>query len=162
MSAKAKSSSQLHLQGTVLGFNLDSKGHIEGALVETSRGPEQVNFPKRVAKALARSVHVGSKIDFSVELERKVKNHRVYRVCDKKSRASGQVIRLNYNHHGKLNGCHLDDATFLHIKRHGAKEYDIRLGETVKARGVRRAGHDAVVLEVRTIKTSRRTGKAAR
>ncbi len=159
MPAKVKLPSQVHLDGTILGFNVSSSGHIEGALVDTSKGHEQINFPKHETDTLRRAMHVGSKVDFDVEVETHAGDHCVYRLCDELGQASGKVTRLNYALHGVVNGYHLDDATFLHVKPDGAKKYNVRVGESVRATGVRRAGPHAVVLEVRTLERVERLGR---
>ena len=153
------SSSNLHLHGTVLGFNISPKGHIDGALVETSNGLAQLTFPKHTAASLARGMHPGSTVGFHVELENEAGGHPVYRVCDEESSASGEIVRLNYAPHGAINGYHLEDATFLHCKSDGAEKYDLHVGEAVKATGTRREGPDAVVLEVRTLTKITQLGK---
>ena len=153
------SSSKLHLHGTVLGFNIGPKGHIDGALVETANGLAQLTFPKHTADSLARGMHPGSIVGFHVELETEAGGHPVYLVCDEESSASGQIVRLNYALHGAINGYHLEDGTFLHCKPDGAEQYDLHVGESVKATGTRREGPDAVVLEVRTITKITRLGK---
>ncbi len=129
------SSSKLHLHGTVLGFNIGPKGHIDGALVETANGLAQLTFPKHTADSLARGMHPGSIVGFHVELETEAGGHPVYLVCDEESSASGQIVRLNYALHGAINGYHLEDGTFLHCKPDGAEQYDLHVGESVKATG---------------------------
>jgi hypothetical protein len=50
-----------------------------------------------------------------------------------------------------VNGYHLDDGTFAHVKPEGAKRHKLRVGDQVKGVGRRRAGADAAVLEVRAL-----------
>jgi hypothetical protein len=50
-----------------------------------------------------------------------------------------------------VNGCHLDDGTFVHTKPDGARKYKLRVGDKVKATGERRTGTDAVVLEAHAV-----------
>ena len=64
---------------------------------------------------------------------------------------SGTIVRLNYALHGEVNGYHLDDGTFAHVKPEGAKKYKLRVGDQVKANGSLRAGSGATVLEVRAL-----------
>jgi hypothetical protein len=144
------------LRGKVLAFNISPKGHIEGALIETADGHAQINFPKHDAGALAQTMRVGSKLDIVAELEPDEGEHPVYRAADAAAEASGTIVRLNYALHGEVNGYHLDDKTFLHVKPEGAKKHKLRIGEKVKATGSRRAGADAVVLEVRTLERVRK------
>jgi hypothetical protein len=66
---RTKPFSSLRLRGKVLAFNISPKGHIEGALVETTTGPAQLNFSKHAEEGLARSMHLGSKIDLEAELK---------------------------------------------------------------------------------------------
>ena len=159
MATKAKAESLLRVQGTVLGFNISPKGHIEGLIVETKDGREQVNFSKHGSHMLARSMPVGTQVDFNVEFETEEGVHRVYRLRDSEGEAHGKIVRLNYALHGDINGYHLDDATFLHLKPEGAKKYQFEVGDDVNAVGERREGPDAVVLEVHAIERSKRLGK---
>jgi hypothetical protein len=155
MKKKAKKSdSPPRLRGTVLAFNISPKGQIEGALIETATGPTQLNFPKHAAEALARSMHVGSRLDIEAELETDEWDHPVYMAGSGAGEASGTIVRLNYALHGEVNGYHLEDQTFLHVKPEGAKKWKLRVGEQVKAIGSRRAGVHAVVLEVDAIERS--------
>ena len=99
---------------------------------------------------------VGAKIDVIAELETDEGDHPVYQAADAPAEVTGTVVRLNYALHGEVNGYHLDDKTFLHVKPDGAKNYKLRIGEKVKASGSRRQGTDAVVLEVSALE---RVGK---
>src|ERR1700690_2883645 len=128
MSKEARQSSPFKLHGKVLAFNINPKGHIGGALVETSTGTAQINFAKHEAETLARSMNGGEAVE-----------------------ASGTIVRLNYDHDGKVNGYHLEDGTFVHVTHEGAKKYQLHIGEAVKATGSRHAGTDAVVLEATSI-----------
>ena len=159
MPAKSIPPSRLRLHGTVLGFNIGPRGHIEGALVETSDGTAQINFPQHEANLLSHAVQEGSSVDLDVELEAQTPGHRVYRLCDEEAEVSGQVKRLNHAPGGDVNGYHLDDATFVHVTRDGAKKYDLHVGETVRATGVTRRGPDFDVFEARAIERVQRLGK---
>ena len=157
MTTKAKV--WLRLQGTVLGYNFSPKGHIEGLIVETKDGRQQVNFSKHGAQILARSMPVGSQVDFNVDFETEEGVHPVYRLRDAEGEAHGKVVRLNYALHGDINGYQLDNDTFLHVKPEGAKKYQLDVGDIVKAVGERREGPDAIVLEVRAIEKIRPSGE---
>lgn len=159
MSKKARPSSSSHLRGEVVAFNISPKGHIEGALIETTAGAIQINFPKHDAETVARSMRVGSRIDLKADLEADEGDHAVYRVGDSEEETEGTIIRLNYALHGEVNGCHLDDGTFVHVTPEGARKYELRVGEKVKVTGPRRRGTDAVVLQARSVK---RLGKQHR
>jgi hypothetical protein len=139
------------LRGKLLAFNISPKGHIEGALVETSEGRAQVNFPKHSAESLARSMHVGASIELEVKREPDEGEHPVYTAHDAEGEVSGRIVRLNYALHGEVNGYHLDDGTFAHVKPEGAKKYKLRVGDQVKVLGLRRPGTDAAVVEVRAL-----------
>ena len=152
MSKKSHPSSSVHLRGKVVAFNISPKGHIEGALVGSPGGTVQLNFPKEGAETLARAMHVGSKIDIVAEFETDEGDHAVYRAEDPGAEADGKIVRLNYALHGEVNGCHLDDGTFVHAKPEGAKKYKFRVGERVSVRGSRHQGTDAVVLQARSVK----------
>jgi hypothetical protein len=146
MSKKEKSS--LSLNGKVLAFNISPRGHIEGALLETMTGLAQLNFPKHRAEILARSMHIGATIEVKAELETGDGDHPVYRASEREGETSGTILRLNYALHGEVNGYHLDEGTFVHVKPDEAKEYKLSVGDKVKVTGSRYSGTDAVVLEV--------------
>jgi hypothetical protein len=137
--------SQIH--GKVVAFNISPKGQVEGALLDAP-GRIQVNFPKHRAEELTRSARIGAQVDIKVEREPDEGDHPVYTAIDEEEAASGKIVRLNYALHGEVNGYHLEDKTFLHVKPDGAKKYKARVGDVVKATGARRAGSDVVVLEV--------------
>jgi len=145
------SDKSLQLRGKIVSFNISPKGHIEGALVETKTGSAQVNFQKHDGQSLARSMPVGSRIDLKVALENENGPHPVYVIDDEEAEATGTVVRMNYALHGGVNGYHLDDGTFVHVKPKGAKKYQLLVGEMVKVTGSRHPGTDAVVLEAHTL-----------
>jgi len=150
--SKKSHASTFQLRGKVLAYNISPKGHIEGVLVVTDGGLAQLNFTKHGADA--RLMTVGSKIDVAVELEHGRGDHPVYASNDAEVHANGTILRLNYALHGDINGCHLDDGTFVHVKPDEAKGYDLRVGAKITATGSRRVGADAVVLDAETIKVS--------
>jgi ribosomal protein L31 len=147
MSKKEKPSASAELRGTVLAFNLSPRGHIEGALVETATGLVQINFPKHHSEALAQSMHVGSTIAIDAELETNDGAHPIYRTSEKQGEASGTILRFNYTPDGEVNGYHLDEGTFVHVKPDGARKFRLDVGDKVKATGSRRPGANAMVLE---------------
>jgi hypothetical protein len=154
-SKKKRQASLPHLRGKLLAFNISPKGHIEGAVVKTATGsPIQINFPKHEAEALVREMRVGGEIDIEADFETDEGDHPVYLATGRgasEAEARGKVVRLNYALHGEVNGCHLDDGTFVHVKPEGARRYKLRVGEKVKATGERRTGTDAVVLEAHAV-----------
>ncbi len=152
MSKETKSPASVELRGKILAFNINPKGRIEGVLVETTAGTVQINFPKHAAEILARSMEVGAQAYLLGELETKEGEHPVYTACGEEAEAKGTIVRLNYSPHGEVNGYHLDEGTFLYINPEEKKKCKLRMGDKVKATGSRRAGQDAVVLEVDTIK----------
>jgi hypothetical protein len=153
MSKKARPpSSSSRLRGKVVAFNISPKGHIEGALIETAAGAKQLNVSKHDAETLARSMRVGSMIDLQADLEADEGDHVVYRAEDSEAETDGTIIRLNYALHGEVNGCHLDDGTFVHVTPEGARKYELRVGERIKGSGPRRQGADAIVLQARSVK----------
>ncbi|MEO7730840.1 MAG: hypothetical protein ABIY55_07715 [Kofleriaceae bacterium] len=151
MTKKSRASAS-QLRGKVLAFNISPKGHVEGVLIETDSGVAQLNFTKHGADA--RMMRVGAKVDVAVELEHDRGDHPVYAPSDAEFHATGTIVRLNHALHGDINGCHLDDGTFVHIKPDEAKGYDLRIGAKVTASGSRRFGADAVVLDAHTIQVS--------
>lgn len=142
-----KRAKSLTLRGRVVAHNISPKGHVEGALVETSDGIAQLNFPKHGAEDLARTAAVGASIHLAVELEDDDGDHPVYRASDETTSVTGAVVRLNYALHGEVNGYHLDDGTFVHVKPDGARRYKLRVGDRITAEGPRRTGPAATVLE---------------
>jgi hypothetical protein len=142
-----KLSKTLALRGKVIAHNISPKGHVEGALIETPKGIAQLNFPKHGADDLVRRVKVGASVDLPAELEDEDGDHPVYRASDPGGVVTGAVVRLNYALHGEVNGYHLDDGTFVHVKPDGAKRYKLRVGDRITAEGPRRAGVAANVLE---------------
>jgi hypothetical protein len=153
MSKKSRNSA-LQLRGTVLAYNLNPKGQIVGATVDTPAGLAQLNFPKHAAERMARGMTVGSAIDLAVQVEHDRGDHIVYVLTDDDDHADGTIIRLNYSLHGELNGCHLDDGTFVHLKPAKAKRYELRLGTRIRATGTRRTGADAPVLDAWAVNES--------
>jgi hypothetical protein len=141
------------LRGKALAFNISPKGQTEGVLVDTRRGVVQVNFPKLHAESLARSMKLGTTLELAAELETDEYDHPVYRASDRgqQGKASGAIVRLNYALHGEVNGVHLEDGTFVHLKPKGALKHRLQVGERVKAVGTQRTGSDAVVLEATAI-----------
>lgn len=142
-----KSPKPFALRGKVVAHNISPKGHVEGALIETAKGIAQLNFPKHDAGALVRATKVGATVDLPAELEDEDGDHPVYRANDAGGSVTGVVVRLNYALHGEVNGYHLDDGTFVHVKPDGAKRYKLRVGDRITAEGSRRTGDAATVLE---------------
>lgn len=147
---KKKRHSTLQVVGTVASLNISPKGSIEGVLVETADGTVQLNFAKH-DESVARSTKLGATIDVSAKLETDEGDHEVYVAKEADVEASGVIARLNYSLHGEVNGCHLADGTFVHVKPDRAKKHKLRIGDKVKATGVCRAGSDAVVLDADSI-----------
>jgi hypothetical protein len=146
-----------------LAFNISPKGEIEGVLLETARGHAQINFPKHDAATLAKTMRVGAEVELLAEPDGDEGEHPVYVAADASMTTSGKIVRLNYALHGEVNGYHLDNETFLHVKPEGAKKYKLRVGEQVKANGAKRAGRDAVVLEVESLeRVGRQNGAGSR
>ena len=139
----------VRVRGTVLSRNVSPKGHVEGIMIATIAGASQINFPKHEAEALARSLTVGAEIDVAVTLDSDGFDHPVYVLAEQEEEgeAHGTITRLNYALHGEVNGFHLDDGTFVHLKPEGAKKHGPRVGERVIVSGERRRGPASVVLE---------------
>jgi hypothetical protein len=143
-----KKSSVTSLRGKVVAHNISPKGHVEGALIETAKGIAQINFPKHAAEDFVRKAKIGASIDVPAERDEDDEgDHPVYWASETSGAASGAVVRLNYALHGEVNGYHLDDGTFVHVKPDGAKRYKLRVGDRITAEGPRRAGPAAVVVE---------------
>lgn len=153
MPRESRPSLPVQVDGKVRAFNISPRGHIEGALVETARGTVQINFPKHAAAALAETMHVGADVDVAGELvETEDGTHPVYLAADTPAEVSGTITRLNYAPHGQVNGYHLEDGTFLHVKPQAAKKHRLHVGDEVVATGARCAGVDACVIEVTVLR----------
>lgn len=141
------------LRGKVLAFNISPKGHFEGAMIETSQGAVQINFPRHAAEELAGSMQIGSEVDLQGELSNEEHAHPVYRVDHdgQEIEVGGVIASLNYALHGEVNGFRFEDGSFVHLKPEGARRYEPLIGESVIAVGFRRVGSDAVVLEARSM-----------
>jgi hypothetical protein len=150
----------LQLRGEVSAFNISPKGHVEGVLLQTSTGRAQVNLPKQDSDTLLDSMKVGTRVALQVKLESDDEAHPVYELCDAEAGVTGTVVRLNYALHGEVNGVHLEEGTFVHLKPEGAKKYALHVGDKVKAIGVRRVGPAAVVLEAWVVEKQKRTDAA--
>ncbi len=161
MPKHAHPSAPLQLRGQVSAFNISPNGHVEGALLETSAGRAQVNFPKHGDAPYSSSMKVGTRVALNVNLESEDGAHPVYELCDAELEVTGTVVRLNYSLHGEVNGCHLDDGTFVHLKPEGARKYSVRVGDKLRAIGIRRVGPSCAVLEAREVKKPRRATSQA-
>lgn len=154
----ARSSSRL--KGKIVAFNISPKGHVEGVLLTTPSGTCQINFPKheRERDAFARSFAVGQRVELNAELEADDGDHPVYRLRpdEETAEVAGTIVRLNHALHGEVNGCHLDDGTFVHLKPEGAAKHKLKIGERIRASGMKRLGPSAVVLEAKTVKRTAR------
>jgi hypothetical protein len=139
------------VKGRVLSHNVSPKGHVEGILVESDDGVVQVNYPKHAAANLARRLPVGSAVELSVDFEDDGGDHLVYVARDMPAQVTGSVVRFNYALHGEVNGYHLDDGTFVHVKPDGARRYKVKLGDRIVAAGDCREGEDAVVMEAERV-----------
>jgi hypothetical protein len=53
--------------------------------------------------------------------------------------------------HGEVNGYHLDEGSFVHVKPEGAKKYELHVGQRVTATGKRHEGPDSWVMEATTV-----------
>lgn len=151
MSPKA-SRSPTHIQGKIVSFNISPKGRVEGALVETSDGIVQVNLPGKEAADEAPAWKVGARIDVAADPEPDEGDHPVFRYAPPAGNATGTITRLNYALHGEVNGWHLEDGTFIHVKPDGARKHRFKVGDRIEAHGPRKQGHDAAVLEPRSVR----------
>lgn len=147
MPKKSNKSVSRRLQGKVVSFNLSPKGNVEGVLVALESGTAQLNFHGHHGRTLSRLMPAGSTFELNATLDSEDGEHPVYLVDDADAEASGKVVRFNYALHGGVNGYHLDEGTFVHVKPKGAEKYQIEIGEHVHATGSRHPGADAVVLE---------------
>ena len=151
MHTKGRPRSVVRLRGTVLGFNVDSRGSFDGVLVETAAGVEQINFPKHSAATFGKTLQAGATFDVNVELVADDGDHPVYRASDEVAEVAGRVVRLNHNASGHVNGYHLDTGAALHVKPAAARKLGLLVGSAITATGTLRRGPDAVVLHVHSI-----------
>jgi hypothetical protein len=153
MTKKARLHRDTRLLGKVVAFNFSPKGHIEGALVDTDEGIAQLNFMRHAESMLGHSIHAGAVLDVAVELDSEKGDHPVYRVVDEEAKITGEIVRLNYSTHGEVNGYHLDEGTFVHVKPHGARKYDLHVGQRVVVIGRKHEGPDSMVMEATAVDT---------
>lgn len=142
-----KRSSTSVLRGRVVSHNISPKGHVEGILIDSDDAITQVNYPKHAATNLAKRFPVGRAVELAVELEDDSGEHPVYVIDEIADDVAGTVMRFNYALHGEINGYHLDNGTFVHVKPDGARRYKVALGDRIVATGPRHEGIDAVVVE---------------
>jgi hypothetical protein len=160
---KKKPNGAQQLTGQVVSFNISPKGHVEGALLDVDGATIQVNFSKHEAESLARSLKVGAVASLNAELETDEYDHPVYIAHGgSEGPVRGSIVRLNYALHGEVNGFHLDDGTFVHLKPEGAAEFGPKIGEVVSATGQRKAGADCPVLEAEVVEREGRPRKPRR
>jgi hypothetical protein len=150
MSKKKTGAEASRLSGKLISFNVDPRGEIEGAMIDTSGGLAQVNFPKHLAPALAKSMRVGARIEIGVTPEKSEADHSLFRATDDAT-VTGTIKRLNFTLHGEVNGYHLSDSTFVHVKPEGARKHRLVVGDRITATGPMRAGLDARVLECKRV-----------
>lgn len=140
------------LRGKLESFNISPRGTVEGAIFRGVEGAFQINLPKDAAAKPARW-KVGSVV--VAVGERKPDHdhgaHPVYELAvyqlPEEAQLEGRVVRLNYARHGEVNGAHLDNGTFLHLKPDGARKHELEPGDSVQARGRKKSGADADVIE---------------
>lgn len=162
MPKKAPADEPTRLAGKVIALNSSPKGQAEGALVETSGGVAQVNFSKHDESSLRPKYRVGTELDVRVEPESEKGGHPVYRVVDDQAALTGTIVRLNYSLHGEVNGYHLHEGTFIHVKPDGAKKLKLQIGQKVRATGLRRKGPDCVVMEATAVEKLTRDAARSR
>lgn len=158
--AKKHRPSPFQLRGKLLAYNLSPKGAIEGALIETGDGLAQLNFYAKHVEHLAHRLPIGGELVVDVEVEHEDGDHPVYRATADADQAYGTIVRFNYALHGEINGYHLDEGTFVHVKPGGARKYKLRIGSKIKATGERRAGPDGEVLEAEDVAVEGKRAKA--
>ncbi len=157
-------------KGRVLQFNVSPKGIYEGLLIKTVKGNVQMNFPPEFAEEVASLAAAGQDVTALGVLEesREGAGHPVYSLSelhgagDRKLLVSGKAAdelakgahafdgiakQLNYAKHGEVNGAILDSGDFIHLKPHGAREIQLKVGQKLKGRGSSRpmAGGGVVV-----------------
>jgi len=159
MSKKKRSAEAPQVAGKVVAFNVGPKGEIEGAMVDTPSGLTQLNFPRHHAQALAKSMRVGSRIAIDATPEKSDGDHAIFLAGDD-AKVTGTIKRLNYALHGEVNGYHLGDATFVHVRPDGARKYHLAVGDRITASGHKRSGVDATVVEAkRVVRLNMRKGE---
>lgn len=143
---KSKSEDTMCLEGKVVAFNTSPRGARESVLLRVKKQLVQVTYPKERAPSLSE-IEIGSELRVDVRAGDAHGDHPVYDAVEEEAEAEGKVVRLNYARHGELNGFHLDDGTFVHLKPEGARKRNVRVGQRVTIRGRRIVGPDAVVVE---------------
>ncbi|MFT3693819.1 MAG: hypothetical protein QM831_11800 [Kofleriaceae bacterium] len=135
------------IEGKVEALNISPKGHIEGALIATKAGVVQLNLPKHPGPDVLR-LDVGSRIRSAAELlDDEDGEHPVYDAVAADGVYEGVVARFNYARHGEVNGYHLEDGAFIHVKPDGAARLKLKISDRVRAKGRAVQGADALVIE---------------
>jgi len=138
---------KLSLNGKVVAHNISPKGQVEGLMVETKDGLVQINLPKDGGTV----VEVGKRASFEAEPHEREGVHSVYLSSDPAGDVEGRVVRFNYSRHGEVNGYHLDDRTFIHVKPDGARRAKVDIGDRIRASGTRKRGEHATVIDTDTV-----------
>ena len=140
-----------HVRGTIVAQNFSPKGHVEGVFVELrdGAGVVQLNLPKHATPEPDAKLAVGTTIDRAAERDDDGdSDHPVYVAREPDDgMAAGVVVRFNHARHGEVNGYHLDDGRFVHVKPDGARRYKVRVGDRIAAKGETRIGSAVTVIE---------------
>jgi hypothetical protein len=134
----------------------NSKGGIEGVLLDVDRQPLQIVFDRRDSESAGdfQRLRRGQKLIIDAAPQRpSVKGEGAHPVFDyvrlvsvdgRKSPHrrqhmrpgySGVVARLNYARHGAANGVVLDTGDFIHTKPEGLARLKLKVGDPVRADG---------------------------
>jgi hypothetical protein len=147
----------VHVSGVFLSFNLSPKGIPEGFVCRQGKSTFQVNFPPELTNEVAKRVSEGVKVEAEVTPFRDAEEeaHPVYELRSLMSgdqllvvdgggeedvHVAGTIVRLNYAKRGEVNGAILDTGEFVHLRPHGARELELKIGQQLKAEGEVRPG----------------------
>lgn len=147
-SAATMAKKKLSLTGKVVAHNYSPKGEIEGLMVDTKDGLAQLNLPKHGGPI----VDIGKKISLEVDPHDQEGDHPVYLMAESPDTLEGRVERFNYSRHGEVNGYHLANGTFVHVKPDGARRSKVAIGDRIRASGQRKQGAHAIVIETDAVK----------
>jgi hypothetical protein len=159
----------MELSGSVEGFNYGPAGNYDSLMLKSGDKLVQINFPPPLGASLGQSVAKGDQVHLSAVPEKGPKeaaDHPIYRLQSlttakgqqiataephqdrgPAAHVEGTVQRMNYGHHGEVNGVILDNGDFVHIGPREATELKLAVGQKLTADGVSHPlpqGHQAI------------------
>jgi hypothetical protein len=138
------------MSGEIVSFNISPKGFYESFIMKEGKRLVQINFPQGSGPDAAGDLKVGQVLTVhAMPLDdKRPSDHPVYEwTRDENKTHAGIVKQINYARHGEPNGAILDTGEFVHMKPHGAKAVDLKVGQKLTVEGEVRtspAGHTVI------------------